>query len=126
MEGVAVGVQVHRIEVEDRPDIVAEKRQVQVEAGAEHDPVELLGVPVGECHGRVRDGFHPRTHRDSALCHERQVLLVEGDPGGEERRVGRRSAVLLGASARLDHDLLQLAVDLRVRERLVRRGCRTA
>ncbi len=57
MEGVAVRVQVHRVEVDDRADVVAQKRQVQLEPGAEHNSVELLGMPVGEGHGRVRDGL---------------------------------------------------------------------
>ena len=76
--------------------------RLSVESGAEHDPVELLGTPVGERHGGVGDGFHPGAHRDSALGDERQVLLVEGDAGGEQRRVGRRRAVLLGAARGLD------------------------
>src|ERR1700744_1316641 len=79
-------------------------------------------MPVGERHGRIRDGFHPGTHRYSSLGHERQVLLVEGDPGGEQRRVGHRCAVLLRTSAGLDHDLLQLPVDLGCRESLTRQG----
>ena len=52
MEGVAVGVQVHRVEIDDRPDLVAQERQVQIETGAEHDPVELFGRAVCERHGR--------------------------------------------------------------------------
>src|ERR1700761_461401 len=77
-------------------------------------------MPVGECHGRIGDGFHPGAHRNSSLGHEWQVLLVEGDPGGEKRRVGRRCAVLLRTSASLDHDLLQLPVDLGFWESLTR------
>src|ERR1700742_2792215 len=79
-------------------------------------------MPVGECHGRSRDGFHPGTHRYSSLGHERQVLLVEGAPGREQRRVGHRCAVLLRTSASLDHDLLQLPVDLGCRESLTCQG----
>ena len=55
--------------------------------------------------------FHPRAHRDSALRDERQVVLTEGDTGGEQRRIGRRRTVLLRASSGLDDDLLQLPVD---------------
>jgi hypothetical protein len=43
MEGVPVGVEVGGVQVEDSSDFLAEKRQVQVEAGAEQDPVEILG-----------------------------------------------------------------------------------
>jgi hypothetical protein len=71
MKGVAVRVQVHRVEVEDRANVLAQKRQVQVEPGAEHNSVELLGIPVYKGHGRVRDGLHPRSYRDQALRHER-------------------------------------------------------
>jgi hypothetical protein len=84
MEGVAVGVQMHRVKVEDRPFVLGEERQAQIKPGAQHDPVELLCGTVGERHGRLRDGFHPRTHRDAAVRHERQVSPVEGDPGREE------------------------------------------
>ena len=55
MKGVAVRVHVHRVEVEDRANVLAQKRQVQIEPRAEHNAVELLGTPVGEGHGSVRD-----------------------------------------------------------------------
>ena len=64
MEGVAVSVKVHRVEVEDRPDVLDQERQAEGEPGAEHDAVELLGMTVGEGHGRVRDGLHPRSDHD--------------------------------------------------------------
>ena len=60
--------------------------------------------------------MHPGAHGDSALGDQRQVLLAEGDAGGEERRVGRRRTILLRAAAGLDDDLLELAVDLRCRQ----------
>ena len=48
MEGVAVGIQMDGIDVDDRPDLVTQKRQVQFEPGAEQDPVEVCGRSVGE------------------------------------------------------------------------------
>ena len=94
----------------------------RLEPGAEHDSVEVFGAAVGEGHRRSRDGLDPRAHRDSALGDQRQVLLVEGDAGGEQRRIRRRRAVLLRAAAGLDHDLLELPVDLRPRQGLVGEG----
>ena len=120
VEGVAVGVEVHRVEVDDRPDVVAQERQVELESGAEQDPVELVGGAVGEGHRRAVDRCHPRPHRDSALGDERQVLLGEGDTGGEQRRVGCGRAVLLRAATGFDDDLLELPVDLGRWQSLVR------
>ena len=122
MEGVTVGVQVHRVEVGDRPDLVTQERQVQLEAGAEQNSVELLGMPVGEGHGLVLDGCHPRPHRDSTLGYERQVLLGKGDAGGEQRWVRRRRSVLFRASTGFDNDLLELSVDLCCGQSFVREG----
>ncbi len=112
MEGVAVGVQVHRVDADRRPDVVAQERQVELEAGAEQNPVELFSVSVGEGHGVALDSCHPRPHGDSALRHERKVLLSQRDTGGEQRWIGRRSAVLFRTSTGFDDDLLELAVDL--------------
>ena len=55
MKGVAVGIHVHRVQVEDRPDVVTEERQTQSVAGAEHDSVEVLGTLVGEGDGWASD-----------------------------------------------------------------------
>ena len=121
VEGVAVGVQVHRVEVDDRPNLVTEERQVQLEPGAEQNSVELLGIRRRRSRS-VLDRCHPRPHRDSTLGHQRQVLLGQGDAGGEQRWVGRRRSVLLRASTGFDNDLLELSVDLSCGQSFVREG----
>ena len=120
MEGVAVGIQMDGIDVDDRPDLVAQKRQVEFEPGAEQDPVEVCGRSVGERRRLAVDRLQPWPHRDSALRHQRQVLLGQGDAGRKQRRVGCGRTVLLGTATGLDHDLLQLPVDLGGRKNLVR------
>ena len=112
MEGVAVGVQVHRVEADQRSNIVIQERQVKLESGAEQDAVELFGGSVGEDHSVILDACHPRPYRDSTLGYEGKVLLSEGATGGEQRWIWRRSAVLFRASTGFDDDLLELSVDL--------------
>ena len=46
--------------------------------------IDILGTAVGERHGRVGDGLYPLVQRYSSLGDKWQVLLVKGDPGGEE------------------------------------------
>ncbi len=71
MKGIAVGVQMYRVEVDDRPRLFTEERQAQFEAGAEQDPVELLGMTAVEGHGRAIDRCDPGPHRDSAFRNQR-------------------------------------------------------
>ena len=119
MERVAIGVQVHRIEVDRRRDLVAEKRQVQLEPGPEKNAVERLGIAVVEGHVQAGNRCQPGPYDNPTLRDQRKVLLAEGHAGGEQRRIRRRRAVLLGAAAGFHDDLLQLAVDLGLRQRLV-------
>jgi hypothetical protein len=120
MEGVAIRFQVHRVKTQDGPDLGTQKRHDQPEAGPEYDPVEPFRVSVRECHGRLIHRLYPRPDLDPTFGDKRQILLAEGDTGGEQRRVRRRSTILFRATTGLDHDFLELAVDRGRRQGVVR------
>ena len=88
MEGVAVGVQVHRVEVEDLAGCPRSETASGFEPGAEDDPVELLGMLVGELtEAPAMDFIHGRTEiRPSATsgkyCWLRVTPAANSDGSG--------------------------------------------
>src|SRR5580704_19349071 len=107
MEGEVIEVYMPRVHVQGTPQIIAQKRKIQVVAGTEDDAVEVLGAPVHESHSLAVHRLDPRFDEDTSFCHQRQKKLTHCDTGLEDvvRWLGR--AKLLRTARDRKHELFE-------------------
>jgi hypothetical protein len=110
MEREVIKIDMMCVDIEGPPQIIVQKRKIEMVAGTKDNAIELLGAPVHEPHPPAIHGLDPWFYRDTSFGDKQQKVLAHRYAGFKDviGRSGRPK--LLRVPSDGEHELLEPCV----------------